>query len=128
MVQGILTGLVIQVDINQHHNTIYTGETHATQMHASARVHQLRVNDNSQPTQREDRIQCQLILPRAVQSPDHRDWSSKNNKIYGHVEGLVYDDVCGRAEAVSLDVSVPVCAEGSALECTGQKNSHGPRD
>ena len=61
-----------------------------------------------------------------MQSPDHGYRDCEDDKVHDDVKRLIHNDVSGRAEAASLDIYVPVCAERAALQCTGQEDTRRP--
>ncbi|GAT27824.1 mitochondrial translation initiation factor [Aspergillus luchuensis] len=61
-----------------------------------------------------------------MQSPNHRYRDCEYDKVHDHVESLIHNDESGRAEAVSLDIYVPVGAKRAALQCTGHEDTRRP--
>lgn len=58
----------------------------------------------------EDPVQRELVLPCAVEIPDHWDGEEEDDEVHEYVEGLVDDDEFLRIETCSFDAVVPVCA------------------
>lgn len=61
-----------------------------------------------------------------MQSPNHRYRDCEDDKVHDHVESLIDNDESGRAEAVSLDIYIPVGAKRAALQCTGHEDTRRP--
>lgn len=84
-----------------------------------------KANEN---TQRKDTIQRKLVLPRALQIPNHRHWKRKNHKIDNDVEDLVHDEELVLVETFTLDARVPEGFDRAALQAAGDDDSRGPGD
>lgn len=55
-------------------------------------------------------VQRELVLPCAVEVPDHWDGQDEDDEVHEYVEGLIDDDEFLRVETCSFDAVVPVCA------------------
>lgn len=79
--------------------------------------------------QREDTIQRKLILPRALQVPDHGHGQCEDNEVDDDVEDLVGDEELVGVEAFGVgSVGVPGAFEGAALQGAGDDDARGPGD
>lgn len=77
-------------------------------------------------TDGEDAVDGELVLPGAVQPPDHGDGQSQDHKVHEDVEGLVGDDEDFGVEALALHALVPVCAEWAALAGASEEDAGAP--
>lgn len=61
-----------------------------------------------------------------METPDHGDGEDEYDKVHEDVEGLVDDEEDAWVDALSGDVVVPVCAEGTTLSCAGEEDAGAP--
>lgn len=54
-------------------------------------------------------VQRELVLPCAVEVPDHWDGQDEDDEVHEYVEGLVDDDEFLCVETCSFNAVVPVC-------------------
>lgn len=78
-------------------------------------------------TDGEDAVDGELVLPGAVQAPDHGNGQGQDHKVHEDVEGLVGDDEDLEVETLALHAVVPVCAEWAALPRAGEEDAGAPR-
>lgn len=74
----------------------------------------------------EDAVQGELVLPTAMQVPNHWDWKGENHKVHEHVPGLVDDEKAVGIDALTLDAMVPVGAQWNTLAGTGKEYRRSP--
>ena len=63
---------------------------------------------NLQSTDGKNTIECYLILPRSMQTPDHRNRKQENDEVTNHIEDLVDDEELVPVKAPAVDTFVPV--------------------
>lgn len=97
------------VDPEQHDDTVDTREA-------------------DEDTQCENAVQRELILPRALQVPDHGHRKRKNHKVNNDVEDLVDDEELVLVEAFAVDAGVPEGFDRAALQAAGDNDPRGPSD
>ena len=74
----------------------------------------------------EHAVQRELVLPGALQAPDHGDGEGQDDKVHDDVEGLIHDEERVSVEAVAIDALVPVGAQRAALQGTGEEDARPP--
>lgn len=83
-------------------------------------------SEADESTEGEDTVQCELVLPATVQTPNHRDWEDEDDKVHDDVEGLVDNEEDVRIEAFSGHTMVPVGAERNTLTGAGEEDAEAP--
>lgn len=106
LVHGV--GVIGGVNPEQHDDTIDTSET-------------------DEDPQRKDTIERKLILPCALQVPDHGHGQREDNEVDDDVEDLVGNEELVGVEAFGVGgVGVPGAFKGAALQGTGDNDARAP--
>lgn len=74
----------------------------------------------------EDAVQRELVLPGALEIPNHGDGECKDDEVNEDVEDLVDDEELVGVEAVAVDALIPVAAERATLEGTCEEDAGSP--
>lgn len=77
-------------------------------------------------TEGEDAVERELILPGALQVPDHGDGEGEDDEVDDDVEDLVGDEEFVLVEAGAWDGLVPEGVEGAALHGAGDDDGETP--
>ena len=77
-------------------------------------------------TEGEDAVERELILPRALQVPDHGDGEGEDDEVDDDVEDLVGDEEFVLVETGAVDGLVPEGVQGTALYGAGDDDGETP--
>lgn len=86
----------------------------------------VNTREADEDTQRKHAVQSQLVLPRTLQVPDHRDGQGQDHKVDHHVEDLVGDEELVLVQALRGHRGVPESADGATLQSAGDEDGGSP--
>ena len=73
-----------------------------------------------------DAVQGELVLPGAVQVPDHGDGEGEDHEVHEYIPGLVHDEEKVWVDALAVDAVVPVGLQWATLSGAGEENGCSP--